>query len=175
MVQVRSGGTFGACSLCETVSCIVCRDPIEAHLGRSDATIRRCKPLLDPDAVAAREVSMAMNGACKRCPSCMTGIERRDGCNTMLCGNPSCKWYFCWLCGKMLVKATKSGASQIAHEHFRNNDTCVLYNGQGTYTGFEPEAEDESDLEEEHEDEDDDDDDEHEDEHDSGSDSDVGE
>ena len=34
----------------------------------------------------------------KKCPKCGFYIKKNRGCNHMTCGNPICKYEFCWLC-----------------------------------------------------------------------------
>jgi hypothetical protein len=34
----------------------------------------------------------------KKCPKCRTLIEKESGCISMVCGNPVCKYKFCWFC-----------------------------------------------------------------------------
>ena len=34
----------------------------------------------------------------KKCPKCGFLIKKDRGCNHMICGNPTCKYEFCWLC-----------------------------------------------------------------------------
>ena len=36
----------------------------------------------------------------KKCPKCGFFIKKNRGCNHMTCGNPNCKYQFCWLCLK---------------------------------------------------------------------------
>ena len=34
----------------------------------------------------------------KKCPKCGFLIKKNKGCNHMICGNPICKYEFCWIC-----------------------------------------------------------------------------
>ncbi len=34
----------------------------------------------------------------KKCPKCGFLIKKDHGCNHMTCGNPNCKYEFCWIC-----------------------------------------------------------------------------
>uniref|UniRef100_A0A914QDZ3 RBR-type E3 ubiquitin transferase n=1 Tax=Panagrolaimus davidi TaxID=227884 RepID=A0A914QDZ3_9BILA len=34
----------------------------------------------------------------RSCPKCGMPIQKNGGCNTMVCGNKSCKYKFCWAC-----------------------------------------------------------------------------
>ena len=36
----------------------------------------------------------------KKCPKCGFLIKKDHGCNHMTCGNPNCKYEFCWICMK---------------------------------------------------------------------------
>ena len=38
------------------------------------------------------------NEEIKKCPKCSFLIKKDRGCNHMTCGNPMCKYEFCWLC-----------------------------------------------------------------------------
>ena len=39
----------------------------------------------------------------KQCPKCGFLIKKNKGCNHMICGNPICKYEFCWICMKEAV------------------------------------------------------------------------
>ena len=39
-----------------------------------------------------------VNEKIKKCPKCGFLIKKTQGCNHMICGNPICKYEFCWLC-----------------------------------------------------------------------------
>ena len=157
MLILRGHGTFGVCLNCDKVSCSVCHGDLEAHAGRR----RPCRPRGGATSADVKSVAQAMDGACKRCPKCMTGIERKDGCNTVAC--TECRWYFCWLCGEVLVHQTSPGAFDRAHDHFNEDEnehcTGLLFGGEQEftrrsgrppYTGMDPGAE-RSDGDSEHE------------------------
>ncbi|KAK5270560.1 hypothetical protein LTR96_003837 [Exophiala xenobiotica] len=84
------------CFKCERVTCKRCRRLMDEHQeGIWDADERVC-PKEDENVSALR--ALGSEKKWKQCPTCMTMVERTDGCNHMDC---ICGIEFCYRCGKL--------------------------------------------------------------------------
>ena len=90
------------CSRCSQSLCRKCRKPF--HYGKC------------ADEELLEELVKNDPANYKLCPSCRSIINKRDGCNKIMCMN--CKNSFCWVCSKNLTGQQ--------YEHFKNY-SCVLY------------------------------------------------
>ena len=135
-----SDQAFAVCNACNRVSCVKCDDTLSAH---ASVNFKCKKKSLTED---YSMIAQALGGNCKQCPSCLVGIERIDGCNTITC--EKCSYIFCWLCGLVMDKCTVEGSFYHAHDHFNigkeySRESChnLLYNGEEEYerrTGKKP-------------------------------------
>ena len=80
-----------ACPVCKENWCLTCRLPAHPLLTCPEAT-----QLATPNGANAMLEDMAHRQGLKKCPQCMTWVEKAAGCNYIIC---HCGFKFCYLCG----------------------------------------------------------------------------
>ncbi|KIW49609.1 hypothetical protein PV05_11276 [Exophiala xenobiotica] len=86
----------GVCFKCERVTCKRCRRLMDEHQeGIWDADERICPKEDDNEAAL---YALGSEKRWKQCPTCLTMVERTDGCNHMDC---ICGVEFCYRCGRL--------------------------------------------------------------------------
>ena len=90
---VPTAGVEGPWTVCcETAICVKCGEPPLKHLTPPVESV------ICPDKLSPEDRNLVKKQGWKICPTCRHLIERRDGCNLMLCS--SCKTKFCYGCGE---------------------------------------------------------------------------
>jgi len=88
------GQEAGRCPECLTVTCKICLKGKEAH--EQWEFRRRVCPAEDQDESALYDLGLRQKW--RQCPTCLTMVEKTDGCNHMDC---ICGIDFCYICGKL--------------------------------------------------------------------------
>jgi hypothetical protein len=55
----------------------------------------------------------------KRCPGCLTPVQKESGCNHIVCSAPGCNVHFCYRCGEFIVDTSGTGqVGSSVNEHY---------------------------------------------------------
>jgi E3 ubiquitin-protein ligase RNF14 len=87
-------------AICESCSFAFCKTCSASWHG----SYKRCKVERPAGEISAEEKASLdyIRKNTSECPTCVTGVQKSDGCNHMTCTN--CRTHFCYLCGAWLSR-----------------------------------------------------------------------
>jgi ankyrin repeat protein len=69
-----------------------------------------------------------MKANTRPCPKCQAPIEKAEGCNHMICSNPTCSHEFCWICRKdWRLHSTQTGGYFRCNRWQENTEEHEFY------------------------------------------------
>jgi len=87
------------CKDCDIEYCLNCKNEYHSPLYCSELEIwNKWKVKIGKEDLNELKTKKYLIAESKPCPKCGVSIQKRDGCNYIMCSIKSCKHEFCWLC-----------------------------------------------------------------------------